>query len=273
MLLNIIMKIFDCFIFNDENSILEIRLNELNKYVDFFVIVEFGENHQGTKKGIKINKKILENFKDKVRYIYIEKFDKNMSSWERENFQRNYIKHGIKDANENDIIIISDLDEIPNLRNINFNNIENSIYAFKQINLMYKFNLALGFNWIGSKLCKLKRLKSPQWLRALKVHKKYSYFRIDKFFSKTYVHNFKVIENGGWHFGWMRNSDEIINKLNSFAHLEFNNSKYKNYKYIEDCINNNVNFLNTTEKLNKINIDLLPEYLLKNKNNFKEWIL
>ena len=116
---------------------------------------------------------------------------------------------------------------------------------------------------------KLKKLKSPQWLRSLKVHKKYNYFRIDKFFSKNYIFNFKIIENGGWHFGWIRDVDEIIDKLNSFAHLEFNNSKYKDNKYIYNCIENNINFLNTDEKLKIIKMDLLPEYIKNNKDKFK----
>ena len=263
------MKIFDCFTFNDENSILEIRLNEMSKYVDFFVIIEFGENHQGKKKGKKIDEKIFKNFKDKIRYVYIEKFNKNMSSWERENYQRNYIQNSLYDAKQDDIIIISDLDEIPNLKKINFNDIGNSVYAFKQINSMYKFNLVRDFNWFGSKLCKLKNLKSPQWLRSLKVHKKYNYFRIDKFFSKNYIFNFKIIENGGWHFGWIRDIDEIVNKLNSFAHIEFNNSKLKNNEYIYNCIENNINFLNTDEKLKTIKMDLLPKYIINNKDKFK----
>ena len=263
------MKIFDCFTFNDENSILEIRLNEMSKYVDIFVIIEFGQNHQGKKKGKKINENILKKFEDKIRYIYVEKFNENMSSWERENYQRNYIQNGLYDANQDDIIIISDLDEIPNLKKINFNDIGNSVYAFKQINSMYKFNLVRDFNWFGSKLCKLKNLKSPQWLRSLKVHKKYNYFRIDKFFSKNYIFNFKIIENGGWHFGWIRDIEEIINKLNSFAHIEFNNSKFKNNEYIYNCIENNINFLNTDEKLKIIKMDLLPEYIINNKDKFK----
>ena len=263
------MKIFDCFTFNDENSILEIRLNEMSKYVDIFVIIEFGQNHQGKKKGKKINEKILKKFEDKIRYIYVEKFNENMSSWERENYQRNYIQNGLYDANQDDIIIISDLDEIPNLKKINLNDIGNYVYAFQQINSMYKFNLVRDFKWFGSKLCKLKTLKSPQWLRSLKVHKKYNYFRIDKFFSKNYIFNFKIIENGGWHFGWIRDIEEIINKLNSFAHIEFNNSKFKNNEYIYNCIKNNINFLNTDEKLKIIKMDLLPEYIINNKDKFK----
>lgn len=266
------MKIFDCFTFNDENSILEIRLNEMNKKVDFFIIVEFGENHQGRKKGKKIDQNILKKFENKIRYFYVEKFNKNMSSWERENYQRNYIKRGLYDADNNDIIIISDLDEIPNLTKINLKKLENVVYVFKQINIMYKFNLARDFNWFGTKLCKLKKLKSPQWLRSLKVHKRYSYFRIDKFFSKNYIHDFEIIENGGWHFSWIRNVNKIIEKLNSFAHLEFNNNKYKNSKYISKCLKDDINFMDTNEKLMKIDMELLPDYLISNKEKFKLYL-
>ena len=90
-----------------------------------------------------------------------------------------------------------------------------------------------------------------------------------KKFSKNYIFNFKIIENGGWHFAWIRDIDEIINKLNSFAHIEFNNSKFKNNEYIYNCIENNINFLNTDEKLKIIKMDLLPEYIINNKAKFK----
>ena len=266
------MKIFDCFTFNDENLILEIRLNELDKFLDFFIIIEFGENHQGKKKGKKIDQALLNKFKHKIRYFYTDMFNKNFNSWERENYQRNAIKEGLYDADKDDLVIISDLDEIPNLSRIDLDNINDRIYAFKQINTMYKFNLIRDSDWIGTKLCKFKKLKSPQWLRSLKVHKKYSYFRLDKFFSKNYIHNFEIIENGGWHFGWIRDINQIIDKLESFAHTEFNNDNYKNLKFISECINKKVNFLNINEKLNKIEIKYLPMYLIKNIEKYKNFI-
>jgi beta-1,4-mannosyl-glycoprotein beta-1,4-N-acetylglucosaminyltransferase len=173
--------------------------------------------------------------------------------------------NGFYDSHKEDIIIISDLDEVPNLSKFDFSNVDDSVYAFNQINIMYKFNLMRDYNWIGSKLCKYKKLKSPQWLRSLKVNKKYSFFRFDKYFSKNYTFNFQIVKNGGWHFGWIKNVDEIINKVESFAHTEYNNNKYKNYEFINDCIKKNINFLNTEEKLKEIDINLLPLYLIKKK--------
>ena len=267
------MKIFDCFTFNDENHILEIRLNELNEHVDFFIIVEFGQNHQGKNKGKKIDEKLLNKFKKKIRYFYFEKFEPNLNSWERESFQRNQINKGLIESKNEDIVIISDIDEIPNLKKINFSEIGEYIYAFSQTHTMYKLNLIRNEKWIGTKLCKKKVFISPQWLRSLKVKKKYSFFRLDKFFSKTYYNKFKLIDNGGWHFGWLKNSDEIIKKVNSYAHTEHNIPKFNNKSYIEECIKKNVSFLDNNDKLylnDKLNF--LPKYILNNIDQFKEWI-
>ena len=134
------MRIFDCFLFNDENLILELRLNELDRYVDFFVIIEFKYNHQNKFKGQKIDYKILEKFKNKIKYFYIEKKFKNASSWEIENEQRNNIALGLINSKKDDIIIVSDVDEIPKLKNINFDKIGNEIICFNQIHFMYKLN-------------------------------------------------------------------------------------------------------------------------------------
>ena len=152
------MKIFDCFTFNDENHILDIRLNELNEYVDFFIIVEFGQNHQGQNKGKKIDEKLLNKFKEKIKYFYIEKFEPHLNSWERESFQRNTINEGLKEGKNEDIIIVSDIDEIPNLRKIDFSKIDEYVYAFSQVHSMYKLNLIRNEKWIGTKLCKKKYL-------------------------------------------------------------------------------------------------------------------
>ena len=143
------MNIYDCFTFFDENEILEIRLNELNKYVDYFVIVEAGQSHRGVKKNKNINEDIINKFKSKVRYYYIDSFDKNLSPWQRENFQRNYLNAGLHDAKKDDIIIVSDADEIPNLKNFNFEEVNNFVFAFQQIHTMYKFNLIREPDWVG----------------------------------------------------------------------------------------------------------------------------
>ena len=166
------MNIFDCFIYNNEEMILDLRLSYLNKYVKKFIIVESKYTHQGNLKKNFLNLNEFKKYKDKIDYNLIDKFPENLSNWGRENYQRNFLMNSIKDLNEDDYIMISDLDEIPNLRNLN-SIIKSKFTAFQQTNYSFKFNLKnITFPiWYGTKLCKKKYLKSPQWLRDQKVKK------------------------------------------------------------------------------------------------------
>ena len=167
------MRIFDCFMYFDEEIVLDTRLNYLDPYVDYFVIVESCFTHRGDRRKLKFDIKKFEKFKDKLIYkVYEEIPDKIetvlesddestksgkyiMNALHRENGQRNFIKEGIKQAYEEDLILISDVDEIPNLSKINFENIKQKIILFKQEMFYYKFNLKLpGIEWTGTKGCK-----------------------------------------------------------------------------------------------------------------------
>ena len=122
-------------------------------------------------------------------------------------------------------------------------------------------------------MCQYKNLKSPQWLRALKMHKKYSFWRLDKFFKNNYNSSFEIIKNGGWHFGWLKNVKNIRLKLESFAHTEHNTNFLKNKNYIAKCIKYKMNFLDNDEKFKKVRIDKnYPDYIRNNINMFKKWI-
>ena len=197
------MKIFDCFMFYDEEMILDFRLNYLSDYVDRFIVVESSYTHSGKKRDLIFDIKKYSKFKDKISYIVLdeepqdlfeidgkEKFDEKNSKYilnalKRENFQRNHITKGLKDASPEDMIIVSDVDEIPNLEENNLNNLKNKIILFNQKFFYYKFNLKLeSFDWYGSKACKKANFISPQWLRNIK-NKKYPFWRLDTLFSKN----------------------------------------------------------------------------------------
>ena len=142
------MRIFDCFMYFDEEIVLETRLEYLNEYVDYFVIVESKFTHKGDERSLKFNINNYSKFKHKIIYKVHEEFpnkiekvldddDENtrtrkyiMNALYRENAQRNYINEGIKNAEEEDIILISDVDEIPNLSNINIKEIKEKITAW-----------------------------------------------------------------------------------------------------------------------------------------------
>ncbi len=261
------MKFVDCFLYHNEDLILDIRINTLNKFVDKFVIVESKYDHQGNKKKLNFDIKKFNHLRSKIIYLIIDEFPKKMTNWDRENYQRNFIMKGIEEFDDNDYIIISDVDEIPNL--INLNNLDKFKYTvFQQKMFYYKVNLInkTDPNWYGSKLCKKKYLKSPQWLRKKKV-KKYPFWRFDKI-------KWNIIENGGWHFSFLMSANQIKSKLSSYAHAEFNNKVYNDVNKINYSIKNKLDLFDRPMQYQKVEFDeTFPEYIYKNRMKFKDWIL
>ena len=261
------MKIFDCFLYSNEDLILDVRLNTLSDYVSRFVIVEANKDHQGKEKKLNFNINNFQKFKNKITYLVVDDFPKNLTNWQRENYQRNFISNGLHDVQEDDYIIISDVDEIPNLENID--SIKKNRYSvFEQKMHYYKFNLLniTNPNWYGSRICKKKYLKSPQWLRDQKIKKKY-------FFNFMRI-NWNIVKNGGWHFSFLLSPDDIKYKIESFAHSEFNNSKFNNIDKIKSSIENNYDLFDRNLEYKKVAIDSsYPKYILENKDKFKDWII
>jgi len=295
------MKIFDCFMYFDEEMVLNLRLNILNTYVDYFVIVESKYNHRGEKRKLLFNEEKFSKFKDKIIYlIYDEvpskvveiKFDDSektkdtksiMNALYRENEQRNYIINGLTKANDDDIILISDVDEIPKIDGVNFDKLNNKIILFKQDMFYYKFNLCLpNFKWTGTKACRKKNLISPQWLRNIK-DRKYPFFRLDTFFSDKKYINIEIIKDGGWHFSNIKTAKEIEHKLRSYLHhKEFDDvplsvqeidKLVQNKQAIYDLkVDKRVNKIGNGSILKKFEINKLPNYIQVNQNNLKDWI-
>ena len=295
------MKIYDCFMYFDEEVVLDVRLNTLNEFVDYFVIVESNFTHKGDPRKLKFNHKKFEKFKDKIIYIIdeetypqTEEIKTEDSEGEksrkaifnagyRENGQRNLITKGLEKANDEDLILISDVDEIPQLAGINFKNINEKIILFKQDMFYYKFNLWLpNLIWTGTKACKKKNLVNPQWLRNIK-DRKYSFFRIDTFFSKTKYTSIKVINDGGWHFSNIKTPKEIEFKLRSYLHHREFDLNPLSVTQIDEIIRNkqaiyNLKVDKTVSKigngsiLKNFDLNKLPEYIVTNKNKFLDWI-
>ena len=294
------MKIFDCFMFFDEEMILDLRLNILNKYVDYFVIVESTFTHRGEKRELKFNQNKFEHFKDKIIYLIYDQIPENiedintedteneksrkliMNAIFRENGQRNFISKGLKSAQSEDIVLISDVDEIPNLKNLNFNQINQKIFLFEQDMFYYKFNLKLpNLSWKGSRGCRKKNFKNPQWLRNIK-DRKYPFYRIDAFFSEKKFINCKIIKNGGWHFTNIKTADEIKHKLKSYLHhIEFDKNPLTTNQ-IDEIIKDKIAVYDLSvdqrnnkfggNKLENYPIQNLPKFLIDNLEKYKEWI-
>ena len=253
--------------YNNEDLLLELRLNSLKKFVNKFVIVESQYDHQGNKKNLNFKIEKFNNFKDKIEYIILNEFPKNLSNWERENYHRNFINNGLQEAEHDDYIMISDLDEIPKIDNIQI--FEKKKYtAFKQKMFYYKFNLhnLTEPDWFGTKVCKKKYLRSPQWIRNQKV-KEYPFWRFDKL-------RWNIIKEGGWHFSFVMSSINIKKKIESFAHTELNKSEFINIETIQQKINLKQDLFGRPFKFIKIEDEkILPEYLVFNKNKFLDFLV
>ena len=269
--------------FNNEIELLNIRLNILDQYVDHFVIIESAETHSGIKKRLTFDIEKFPQFRNKIIYGVIEKFPEKFSAWEKENYQRNFISQFLNKADDDDFIIISDLDEIPNLENINFEKIKDKFVFFRQHQIYYKFNLKLdNFEWIGSKSCRFKNLESPQWIRDIKS-KRFNWWRIDTFFSKKKYIGIRFIDNGGWHFSYLKNPKDIETKLKSYLHhIDYDLNplgEEKIAEFIKDKktvynlkVDQRSNKFSTQNELKVMNSSFLPNYILTNKEKFKEWI-
>jgi beta-1,4-mannosyl-glycoprotein beta-1,4-N-acetylglucosaminyltransferase len=295
------MKIFDCFMYFDEDVVLDVRLNTLNQYVSKFIIVESLFTHKGDKRDLKFDIKKFNKFENKIVYLVYEnepfeiesineadtENEKSVKSIfnaiHRENGQRNFISEGLKNAHDEDFILISDLDEIPNLSNINLNNFKEKLIFFNQEMFYYKFNLKLpNYNWVGTKSCKKKNFINAQWLRNIK-DKNYPFYRLDLLFSKNKYRNIRFIKNGGWHFTNIKTSEEIRHKLSSYLHHREFDLNPLSTSEIEELIKNkkaiydlsadkrSQKFGNGIE-LENYDIKKLPNYIYKNLDKFKNWI-
>ena len=291
------MKIFDCTTFYSEDLMMDVRFNVLNEYVHKFIVVESKYSHSGKPKKLNFDINNYKKFKDKIIYLVIEnepegiksfKNDdlsssiKRMNSLKRIELSYDYMLHGIKEATEDDMIILSDNDEIPNLDSNQFKSSKMDIIIFKQLFFYYKFNLLYDrMYWFGSKACKKKKLKSFSWLRNLK-NKKYPFWRIDSLFSKTKETNLEIINDGGWHFTNVKSAEDLYEKLINYGHHnEFEDAGYSlddikyqiskkivNYDHLADKTKAKKNF---EYKLKKVENNILPNYLQLSHKLYKEW--
>ena len=276
--------IFDCITYSNtyEDLILEIRFNTLDKYIHKFIIVEATIDHSGKEKKLSFNINKFLKFKKKIRYIVVKDMPKdtkpfyyNGRFWHenivRDEYQRNQIMRGLNDIKEDDLVIISDCDEIPNLERLE--KIKIKRYAvFNQKYYKYKLNLLSPDQtpWQGSRIIKAKYLSkkmTPQWLRN-QYTKRIKFWQIHRYFT-----NPLVIDNGGWHFSFVFPPDKIKLKMDSYAHGELKTKKFTDINYIKKRIKNKTDIF-SNNKLKKVKLDrTFPDFILKNKEKFKKIII
>lgn len=295
------MKIFDCTTFYSEHLMMDVRFNVLNDYVEKFIVCESTISHSGEKKKLNFNINNYPKFKDKIIYIVIdeepegiigkkngfaEPHEKRSDSLKRIELSYDYMIKAISSASDNDLIILSDNDEIPNLNSEQFKKTKKDIIIFKQLFFYYKFNLLYDLvPWFGSKAAKKKKLLSMSWLRNLK-NKRYPFWRVDTLFSNTRYINLEIINDGGWHFTNLMTAEKLYEKLTNFGHHDEFELSGMTIKDLQKKIDNKEVFFNHfvdkqkykerwnfDYKLKKIDDKKLPLYLQSQKaqSKLKEW--
>jgi len=297
------MKIYDCFQFFDEEMLLDLRLNVMDKYVDKFVITEATYMHNGKPKKLNFDISKYSKFKDKIIYIVVDQAPPNLfeifesdkdkkdtrgqklvlNGYKRDNYQREMANEALKNIDPNDWILINDIDEIPNLKNVDLNKIKSKFVIFRQKIFYYKFNLLYpNLFWYGSKACKRKDFISPQWLRNVK-HRKYPLWRLDIMFSKRKYSDIFYINDGGWQFTNIRSAADIEKKLLNYTHhYEFEqsgltvddlNKKILEKKIIYDHgVDQRKPKWNSKQTLTKIKTTNMPNYLQENLKKYANWL-
>lgn len=242
------MKIIDSFTFFNEVDLLKIRLEFLYKHVDHFIICESNVTHSGTPKSWNFldNSNKFEAYKDKIIYVQYapnlseydftvkdKEFNENAPSWSLERGQRNYISNFLGNFNSEDVVIVSDADEIwnPELANLLRNNPQIAMARLElQFNYYYLNCRGIGkLNnvWTSSYFSRISKLRGNLDLSKL----------------RTSV-SMPVIENAGWHFSYLGGIDSIINKIESFAHQELNFDSIKDKTRLQACLERGLDFLN-----------------------------
>ena len=201
----------------------------------------------------------------------------------RDFYQRNFIINGLNQSDDSDFILVSDLDEIPKLDNFDFNSVNKKFIFFKQKMFYYKFNLCSeSVTWTGTCGCRKGDLKSPQWLRNIK-DKSYPLWRLDVIFSKNKYSNIHFIEDGGWHFSYVKTPEDIEKKLKSYAHHREYDLNALGLKKIKEKIENKESIYDlqsdmkkskfkSGQKLIVTEINELPNYIRNNLNKYKQWL-
>ena len=267
--------IIDTFLYFNEEELADLRINYLNDVVDFFVIIEANITHQGKPKGWNfeklLNTKFL-SYKDKIKYHkliikeneiqnnegWISENVKGGKSWKIENIQRNYIQIACQDFSNEDMILISDVDEIPSLNKVKF--LKNS--EFEEINPVAFEQFLFHIN------CEYLNLE--KWIGTIATKNKI----IQKFKPQNLRNNrwrISMLSQAGWSFSSFGSLKKIKEKFEAFAHDEYNTDYFKSADHINNCVKNGIDLFNRDVKKKKIQKNFFPEDLLKLMENNKNF--
>ncbi len=253
--------VYDCFLFNNELDILEIRLNELSSVVDKFVIVESTVKHVNVPKPLYYseNKKRFLKFKNKIIHIVVSDSPDVNLAWIINDFQFSQMARGLTKCKDTDTILLGDLDEIPKASRVKeYMDKPGKLKIFEQKLSFYYLNCVEYANppWLGTRMITYKNFKKYDRAWVIK-------------YSKVDVQ----IPDGGWHLTYIGDIKWIQEKLTGMTHQEFNNSRFNTPEKIARSISEGKDFLDAGRKFKPVSLDQLPLYVRKNKRKFGKYII
>jgi hypothetical protein len=266
------MKIYDCFTFYNEFDLLEIRLRELYDRVDHFVLVEANRTFQNRPKPLlyQENKERYATWADKIIYVPVADMPEGDNAWTREEHQRNAIMRGCGDAAPEDIIIISDCDEIPRAAAVDRLRVsEQTVFGLRMPLFNFKFNYMRTTPgeydlWAMAARRAVFNQHSPEQLRNAR-------FQFNHYGYAAVQDNFEVIEHAGWHFGYLGNKEYLIDKVQSFSHTEVNRPDFIEQIDIDASIRERKEW--NRQQSNQYKIVELDDYFPAAVRNFPDFIL
>ena len=266
------MKIYDCFTFYNEFDLLEIRLRELYDHVDHFVLVEADRTFQNRVKPLlyQENKERYAQWADKIIYVPVTDMPQGDNAWTREEHQRNAIMRGCGDAAPEDIIIISDCDEIPRAAAVDQLRVsEQTVFGLRMPLFNFKFNYMRTTPgeydlWAMAARRAVFNQHSPEQLRNAR-------FQFNHYGYAAVQDNFEVIEHAGWHFGYLGNKEYLIDKVQSFSHTEVNRPDFIEQIDIEASIRERKEW--NRQQSNQYKIVELDDYFPVAVRDFPDFIL
>jgi beta-1,4-mannosyl-glycoprotein beta-1,4-N-acetylglucosaminyltransferase len=266
-------KVYDCFMFSNELELLNFRFEYLSPYVDFFVLVESRKTTQGNPKPLfyNDNKSKFKKHIHKIKHLVIDDFPTGTVAFTNESIQRNAMISCLVDCNTHDLILISDLDEIPNLNKIPKKLYDGVVYHFLQDQHIYFANTYKEKHIIwegGTKVVTYKTIRDNLLDEAfvcygptfLKEYNEDTTLTKVRLYRKT-----KFIYNGGYHLTYFGGVDKIIQKMKTFGHVELIESKKFTKKFIIQNLSNGIDIFDSNQKIYRLPtskfLGLLREFL------------
>ncbi len=257
-------KVYDCFIFFNEIELLELRFNELYDHVDKFVLVEATKTFQNTPKPLYFmeHQARFQPFLDKVIHVIVDDLPVSDEAMKNERHQRNSILKGLLSCQAHDIVIISDVDEIPSRSVISYYK-QNNLYDIKRLDQRFYYY------FLNNLVNNVWRLAFMGPYGALKNRD------LDKI-RKTKPDPKKTLPEAGWHFSFMGGIDSIVQKIEGFAHVDLNIEKYKDRDWLLQCLKNGDDLFGRKNQSYKwVTVDeSFPQYIVRNLDYYKQigWI-